>query len=203
MPHSTVPRTPPAIHDTDSAERRQRFRRVMGELAAGVTVLTTTSPSGPVGMTTSAVTSLSLDPLLILACLANRSGTLALIREHGTFAVNILAATMDHTSQVFAEKPLLERFAGIPHHHQDGVPILDDAVAAVTCRVDASHPGGDHTILIGAVISTRTGQGDPLLRHRGAYHRLGRPGAAAEPSRAHQPVERRHGPLRGERNGSG
>ncbi|MFF7793450.1 flavin reductase [Streptomyces sp. NPDC007991] len=172
MPHSTVPRTPPAAPDAATSKRQQQFRRVMGELAAGVTVLTTTSPSGPVGMTTSAVTSLSLDPLLVLACLANCSGTLALIREHGTFAVNILAAAMDDTSQVFAEKPLLERFAGVPHHYQDTVPILDEAVAAVTCRVHATHPGGDHTILIGAVTTTSHRQGEPLLRHRGSYRRL-------------------------------
>ncbi|MFE9503349.1 flavin reductase family protein [Streptomyces anthocyanicus] len=173
MPHSTVPRTPPATHDTGSTERQQQFRRVMGELAAGVTVLTTTSPHGPVGMTTSAVTSLSLEPLLVLACLANRSGTLALIREHGAFAVNILAATMEHTSQVFAQKPLLERFVGIAHQYVEGVPILEDAVATVTCRVHGTHPGGDHTILIGAVSTTSLRQGEPLLRHRGTYRRLG------------------------------
>ncbi|MFJ8670135.1 flavin reductase family protein [Streptomyces sp. NPDC093600] len=173
MPHSTVPRPGSAAPDIHAQERQQQFRRVMGELAGGVTVLTTMSPSGPVGMTTSAVTSLSLDPLLVLACLANRSGTLALIREHGAFAVNILAVTMDHTSQVFAEKPLMERFAGVPHHYQDTVPILDEAVAAVTCRVHAAHLGGDHTILIGTVTTTTThGGGEPLVRHRGTYRRL-------------------------------
>ncbi|MFE7328134.1 flavin reductase family protein [Streptomyces sp. NPDC057565] len=172
MPHSTVPRTAPAAPDTDEQARQQQFRHVMGELAGGVTVLTTMSPSGPIGMTTSAVTSLSLDPLLVLACLANHSGTLALIREHGTFAVNILAATMAHTSQVFAEKPLMERFAGVPHHYRDTVPILGEAVASLTCRVHATHPGGDHTILIGAVTTTSHGHGEPLLRHRGTYRRL-------------------------------
>ncbi|MFF7177546.1 flavin reductase [Streptomyces sp. NPDC008121] len=144
----------------------------MGELAAGVTVLTTASPRGPVGMTTSAVTSLSLDPLLVLACLANQSGTLALIRAHGAFAVNILGATMDHTSQVFAEKPLMERFAGVAHHYQDTVPVLDEAVASLTCAVHATHPGGDHTILIGSVTTAGHGSGEPLLRHRGTYRRL-------------------------------
>ncbi|MFE1029736.1 flavin reductase family protein [Streptomyces sp. NPDC058818] len=57
--------------------------------------------------------------------------------------------------------------------YQDGMPILDDAIAVVTCRVHATHPGGDHTILIGAVTRARTGQGEPLLRHRGTYRRLG------------------------------
>lgn len=172
MPHSTVPRAAPAAPSIHSQERQQQFRRVMGELAAGVTVLTTASPSGPIGMTTSAVTSLSLDPLLVLACLANHSGTLTLIREHGAFAVNILGASMDQTSQVFAEKPLMERFAGVPHHYQDTVPILDEAVASLTCRIHATHPGGDHTILIGAVTTTTHGSGEPLLRHRGTYRRL-------------------------------
>ncbi|MGX1115746.1 flavin reductase (DIM6/NTAB) family NADH-FMN oxidoreductase RutF [Streptomyces ambofaciens] len=173
MPHSTVSRaaSASALSSTEQ-ERQQQFRRVMGELAAGVTVLTTTSPSGPIGMTTSAVTSLSLDPLLVLACLSNHSGTLALVREHGAFAVNILGAGMDHTSQVFAEKPLTERFAGVPHHYQDTVPILDEAIASLTCTVHTTHPGGDHTILIGAVTTTSHGRGEPLLRHRGSYRRL-------------------------------
>ncbi|MFF8279559.1 flavin reductase family protein [Streptomyces lateritius] len=172
MPHSTVSRTATTPPDSRAQERQRQFRRVMGELAAGVTVLTTASSAGPIGMTTSAVTSLSLDPLLVLACLANHSGTLALIREHGAFAVNILGAGMDHTSRVFAEKPLMERFAGVPHHYRDTVPVLDGAVASLTCTVHATHPGGDHTILIGAVSTSSQGSGEPLLRHRGTYRRL-------------------------------
>lgn len=166
MTHGTVPRTTP------QEQRQQRFRHVMAELPSGVTVLTTTSTAGPVGMTTSAVTSLSMDPMLILACLHNRSGTLALILRHQAFAVNVLPETMGDVSGTFAEKPLLERFAGVPHHYQDTVPVLDDALASITCRVHTTHPGGDHTILVGAVTNTTRHHGQPLLRHRGAYRGL-------------------------------
>lgn len=166
MTHGTVPRTSP------QEQRQQGFRHVMAELPSGVTVLTTASTNGPVGMTTSAVTSLSMDPMLILACLHNRSGTLALILRHQAFAVNVLPATMDDVSRTFAEKPLPERFSGVPHHYQDTVPVLDDALASITCRVHTTHPGGDHTILIGSVTNTARHQGQPLLRHRGAYRGL-------------------------------
>ncbi|MFC8076838.1 flavin reductase family protein [Streptomyces sp. NPDC057307] len=158
--------------DQSDREHQQRFRRVMAELPAGVTVLTTMSPQGPVGMTTSAFTSLSMDPPLVLACLHHRSGTLAAILEHGAFAVNVLADTGDDLSRVFAEKPLPDRFTGVPHHERDTVPVLGDAVAWLTCRIHATHPGGDHTILIGTVTRAGRGNGEPLLRHRGTYRRL-------------------------------
>ncbi|MGW0310656.1 flavin reductase family protein [Streptomyces flavidovirens] len=172
MSRSTVPHAPRPATSTSDGEHQQWFRRAMAELPAGVTVLTTMAPEGPVGMTTSAFTSLSMDPPLVLACLHHRSGTLAAILEHGAFAVNVLADTMDHTSQVFAEKPLPERFTGVPHHHQDTVPILDDAIAWITCRVHTTYPGGDHTILIGAVTHSTCGRGRPLVRHQGAYRGL-------------------------------
>lgn len=168
MSHRTVPQAPPSA----GHEQQHQFRRVMAEVPAGVTVLTTMSPQGPVGMTTSAVTSLSLDPLLLLACLHHRSSTLAHILQHGAFAVNVLTDTMDHTSQVFAEKPLLERFTGTRHHTEQTVPVLDDALAWITCRVHTTHPGGDHTILIGEVTTSTVHHGRPLLRHRGTYRSL-------------------------------
>ncbi|TXL83704.1 flavin reductase family protein [Streptomyces sp. IB2014 016-6] len=171
MSHSTAPHPLP-LSATSDQEHQQQFRRVMAELPAGVTVLTTMSPQGPVGMTTSAFTSLSMEPPLVLACLHHRSGTLAAIIEHGAFAVNVLADSMDHISRDFAEKPLPDRFTGVPHHHQDTVPVLRDAIAWITCRIHATHPGGDHTILIGTVTRAGRRNGEPLLRHRGAYRRF-------------------------------
>jgi flavin reductase (DIM6/NTAB) family NADH-FMN oxidoreductase RutF len=105
MSHSTVPRAqdPGAWPDTD--HEQQQFRCTMAELPAGVPVLTTTSAAGPVGMTTSAVTSLSMEPQLLLACVANQSGALTEIQRHEAFAVNVLADTMADTSQGFAQGP--------------------------------------------------------------------------------------------------
>ncbi|MFG2974474.1 flavin reductase family protein [Streptomyces sp. NPDC048331] len=169
--HSTVPRG----HHLDGPSTPQAhrdLRSLMGELPAGVTVLTTMSPEGPVGMTTSAVTSLSMNPPMILACLTSTSATLARILSHRTFAVNILTDAMEDTSDRFANGPVLERFAAVPHHLVDGVPLLDGTAGAAICHVAATHPGGDHTILTATVTRTLHGDGSPLLRHRAAYRRI-------------------------------
>ncbi|OEJ35388.1 hypothetical protein BGK67_01435 [Streptomyces subrutilus] len=144
----------------------------MGELPAGVTVLTTMSPDGPMGMTTSAVTSLSMNPPMILACLTSTSTTLAGILSHGTFAINILTDAMTDTSDRFAHGPVLERFTAVPHRLVDGLPLLEDTAGAAICQVAATHPGGDHTILTATVTRTLHGEGSPLLRHRAAYRSI-------------------------------
>ncbi|MFC0598275.1 flavin reductase family protein [Streptomyces palmae] len=171
MASSTVPRAPRGTRPCLDPDQ-QRFRDAMAELPAGVTVLTTMAAAGPVGMTTSAVASLSLAPRLVLVCVANGSGTLAEILRHRAFAVNVLADTMAELSTAFAQGPLLERFAGVAHHVREGVPVLDGAVATIVCRVHETHPGGDHTILVGDVRHARHTGGRPLLRHRGAYRGL-------------------------------
>ncbi|GAA1933560.1 flavin reductase family protein [Streptomyces sodiiphilus] len=149
------------------------FRHVMSELPSGVTVVTTMSPAGPTGMTVSAVTSLSLRPALLLICLANGSGTLARVLQRGAFAVNVLGSSMAETSLVFAQRPPHERFAGTGHRLHDGLPLLNGAVAWATCRVTITYPGGDHTIVVGAVTGAARHGGDPLVRHRGTYRPLG------------------------------
>ncbi|WP_327675380.1 MULTISPECIES: flavin reductase family protein [unclassified Streptomyces] len=77
-----------------------------------------------------------------------------------------------NVDRAVGEPLVLERFAGVPYRLQDSVPVLEGAVAAITCRVHGTHPGGDHTILVGAVTDTSHTPGRPLLRHRGAYRSL-------------------------------
>jgi 3-hydroxy-9,10-secoandrosta-1,3,5(10)-triene-9,17-dione monooxygenase reductase component len=149
------------------------LRRAFARLAAGVTVVTTMSPDGPKGMTATAVCSLSLDPPLVLACLHNRSRTLAAVRDAGAFAVNILRADQAGTATAFAT-PMADqaRFAGVAHRLHDGLPVLAAALAWVTCGVAATYPGGDHTIVLGAVTGIGLGDGQPLVRQRGRYRLL-------------------------------
>jgi 3-hydroxy-9,10-secoandrosta-1,3,5(10)-triene-9,17-dione monooxygenase reductase component len=147
-------------------------RPALACLPTGVTILTTASTDGPIGMTTSAVTSLSLDPPLILACLANQSSTLAHIRAHGAFAVNILAAEHDALADRFATGRPSDRFTRITHRTITGLPILHGALAWITCTVTTTHPGGDHTILIGEVTATDHRGGAALVRRRGVYSAL-------------------------------
>ena len=147
-----------------------RFRDVMGRFVTGVTVVTASSPEGPVGMTANAVCSLSLDPLLLLVCFDNEARTLPVVREVGRFGVNVLRAGQDDLARLFASKlPESEKFAGVPHTVHDGIPVIEGALAWVGCRLERVIPGGDHTIGIGAVEAAEAGHGEPLIWFRGSY----------------------------------
>jgi 3-hydroxy-9,10-secoandrosta-1,3,5(10)-triene-9,17-dione monooxygenase reductase component len=145
----------------------------MGRFATGVTVITATGPEGPVGMTANAVTSLSLDPLLLIVCFDVGARTLRVVRETGAFGVNMLAAGEEEIARRFASKlPEAEKFAGVAHDLHDGLPVLRDAHAWIGCRLEQLVPGGDHVIGIGAVTAAEAGGGDPLLWYGGRYGRF-------------------------------
>src|SRR3954453_10869211 len=147
------------------------FRDTMGLFPTGVCVVTAIGPHGPAGLTTNAVTSLSLDPPLLLVCFDNASRTLPIVREAGRFAVNVLRSDQRDLAETFASKDLMpaEKFEAVTHTVEAGLPVLDGALAWLACDLQATHPGGDHTIGIGAVTQMEAGDGDPLLFFRGAY----------------------------------
>jgi flavin reductase (DIM6/NTAB) family NADH-FMN oxidoreductase RutF len=148
----------------------QLFRAVMGHFATGVTVVTAATPAGPVGMTANAVCSLSLEPLLLLVAFDNEARTLPAVQATGRFGVNILAAGQEDLAHVFASKlDEREKFAGVAHSVNDGIPVIDGTLAWIGCRLERLIPAGDHTIGIGAVESAEAGSGDPLLWFRGVY----------------------------------
>ena len=163
------------------------LRRVMGHFATGVTVITTVAPDGrPVGTTLNAVSSLSLDPPLLLACFDQSSHTLAAIGSHGAFAVNILAAPQQELSANFARRGSATDWAGVPHQPgATGSPRLHGVLATLECTLEHRLPGGDHEIIVGRVRTVQTGEGDgaPLLFWRGRYASLAEAGtASARPS---------------------
>ena len=148
-----------------SADEQRAFRDTIGHFASGVTIVTTTGADGPAGMTTSAVTSLSLDPLLLLVCFEQRSRTLAVVRASGRFAVNILRDRDEELAAVFASKRVpREKFDSVTHAEAHGVPVLDGALAWMACELRELHPGGEHVFGIGEVIGMGTGeQREPLV----------------------------------------
>lgn len=157
-----------------SAERpalRRHYRSAIGHFASGVAVVTATGPGGRAGMTTNAVSSVSLDPILLLVCFDNTSRTLPIVREHGQFGVNVLRAGDVHLSRIFASKLVPEdKFQEVTHNVDHGVPVLDDALAWFVCDVQNLIAGGDHTIGIGRVTAFNYDDtGDPLLLFRGGY----------------------------------
>lgn len=152
------------------------FRRVMGHFATGVAVVTACRDDGAAaGLTVSAVASVSLRPMLILACVDRASHTHAFIEQAGCFAVNFLE---EGRGEAVARRfgtggPADEKFRGTPWHAgRTGAPVLDDALAWVDCRVHAALPGGDHTIFVGEVVLADAREGTPLLYYRGGYGRF-------------------------------
>jgi len=157
-----------------SAVDPRDFRDAIGRFATGVTVVTCNGPDGPAGLTTNAVSSLSLDPLLLLVCFDNTSRTLAAVRGAGRFAVNVLGVGQEDLAAVFASKrEQHEKFAAVTHTVADGVPVLDGALAWLACDLRELLPGGDHTIGIGEVTAVGIERdGEPLLWFGGGYHRM-------------------------------
>ncbi len=150
----------------------EAFRTAIGHFATGVAVVTCAGPDGPAGLTTNAVSSLSLDPLLLLVCFDNGSRTLQVVQESRRFAVNVLRADDRADAAVFASKRAQpEKFAAVTHRIEHDVPVLDRALAWVACDLDRTIPAGDHTIGIGAVTQVWSAPdgGEPLLFFRGAF----------------------------------
>ena len=146
------------------------YRNTIGLFATGVTVVSTQMGETVHGMTANAVTSLSLEPLLLLVAFDNEARTLPAVQTTGRFGVNILAAGQEELARLFASKlDEIEKFEGVPHTVHDGIPVIDGALAWIGCRLERLIPAGDHTIGIGAVESAEAGSGDPLLWFRGVY----------------------------------
>jgi 3-hydroxy-9,10-secoandrosta-1,3,5(10)-triene-9,17-dione monooxygenase reductase component len=152
------------------------FREVMGHFATGVMVITSIDADGePVGTTANAVTSLSLDPPLILVCFDRSSATLEAIRGHGAFVVNVLAAPQQHLSKNFARRGLAAAWDGVQHRRgPTGSPRLKDVLAVLECTVEHELPGGDHEIIVGRVrhAETSANVNGPLVFFRGSYAAL-------------------------------
>ena len=146
------------------------FREVCGRFATGVAVVTTLDEAGnPAGMTANSFTSVSLLPPLISVSVDHRADMHRRILRAPTFAVNILEQRQEALSRRFADDHP-DRFAGVGHHPgETGLPLLDGTIASLECERFADHEAGDHTIILGLVVSAAVGAGRPLLYYRGGY----------------------------------
>jgi flavin reductase (DIM6/NTAB) family NADH-FMN oxidoreductase RutF/pimeloyl-ACP methyl ester carboxylesterase len=150
------------------------FRDALGCFATGVTVVTAFCPDGtPIGLTANSFTSVSLDPPLLLVCIANNAGSAPFLREAERFAVNVLQIGQQPTSNRFAGKGE-DRFAATPWETGEfGTPVLTGSLSSFECIRDAVHDGGDHFLLVGRVVKAIfEPRRDPLLYFRGKYRKL-------------------------------
>lgn len=149
------------------------LRAAMGHFATGVTVVTAPGET-PCGSTVNAITSVSLDPPLLLVCLRDDSRTLARLLESGRFGVNVLHEDQGALAQRFAKRGSV--WDGVTHRDgaATGVPLLHGALATLECAVHDLADGGDHRIVVGRVlaVSHPDEHAPPLIFYRGAFTRL-------------------------------
>lgn len=148
------------------------FRDVISHFASGVTVITALSDGRPYGTTASAVTSLSLEPPMLLICMNKQSETGRAVAESGHFGVNILGANQVDLAERFAQKGG-DKFAGVPvTPGKRGEPLFDEALATLECRVAEETTGGTHYVFLAEVESGAARGGAPLAYFRGEFGRL-------------------------------
>lgn len=165
---------PRAATEFRAGSDARTLRDAMGCFTTGITIVTANDGEGmPIGLTANSFTSLSLDPPLLLVCIANRSGSAPVLRGAEHFGVNVLQTGQQAASNRFAGRGE-DRFAATPWAPgETGVPLLDGSLVSFECRRHAVHDGGDHFILVGEVMRAQfEPRRDPLLYFRGKYRRL-------------------------------
>jgi len=152
----------------------EKFTEALRNWASGVTVVTTRAGDKMHGMTVSAFSSVSADPPLVLVCANQSSTTHGVIHRGGLFTVNILAAHQAEISNVFAssknEDSRLESVSW--SEGETGMPLIDEALVCLECKVTSAHQEGSHTIYVGEVEAVHTTDAEPLVYHRGGYRAL-------------------------------
>ncbi|WP_228023002.1 flavin reductase family protein [Streptomyces acidicola] len=180
-PVDPLPR--PELRSVGEDERapvdQAEFRRVLGNFATGVTVVTApaTTDDGPAGFACQSFSSLSLDPPLVAFMVGRTSTTWPRIARAGVFCVNVLAADQGEVCRGFAVSGA-DKFAGVAYDASPttGSPRLAGAAAWIDCTIHAVHTGGDHLIVVGRVetlgaadAGADAAEVPPLLFHRGRF----------------------------------
>jgi 3-hydroxy-9,10-secoandrosta-1,3,5(10)-triene-9,17-dione monooxygenase reductase component len=155
------------------------FKTVLGHFSSGVVIVTSTSDDEPVGLTAQSFTALSLDPPMVLFCVAHTSTTWPRFRDTGRFCVHVLGDHQVELCQQFARSGV-DKFAGVEWSPgPSGNPVIEGCLAYIDCTLQNIHDEGDHHIVVGNVEDLSVGkQGDPLIFYRGAFRRLLSPEAA-------------------------
>jgi flavin reductase (DIM6/NTAB) family NADH-FMN oxidoreductase RutF len=155
-----------------------QFRLAMGRLATGVTVLTTLSGDHDHAMTANAIASVSMDPMLVLVCVEIDARFHDAITDAGVWGISILESGQRPVAEWLSTqgRPLHGQLDRIPHHRgpKTGVALLDQALATIECRTTDMHLAGDHSIVVGEVLSLASNEhpGSALVYYRSRYGAL-------------------------------
>ncbi|HEX5015886.1 MAG TPA: flavin reductase family protein [Candidatus Limnocylindrales bacterium] len=156
------------------------FRKVMGHFVTGITVVTTLQGGRPRGITVNALTSVSLDPPLVVVALDRRRFITPSVHETGRYAVNVLSEDQQALSDCFAGaavEPSRDDFCGASWTPgPTGLPLLDGAIATLECTVTETFQAGDHELFVARVDSLGNAEPHPmpLLYYRRQYLKIQR-----------------------------
>ena len=147
-----------------------RYRQAMGRFATGVAVVTSRHRGHDVALTVDSLTSVSLEPVLLLVSLHAEARVLEGIEAGEDWGVSILTAGQRALAQWLGEpgRPLHDQLARVPHERGEitGVALVADALSTFECRTYAVHPTGDHTLVVGEVVGLQARPtGEPALVH--------------------------------------
>ena len=166
---STIAESPAA---TSSVVAENVFRDVIGRFASGVTVISTRRDGTDLGTTASAVSSLSMEPPMLLICMNRTSETGQAIHETGLFVVNILSEAQADIAKRFATKAP-NKFEGVEvERGLEDLPLLGNALGYLECRVAETATGGTHTVFLSTVERASAIEGSPLTYYRGSFGRF-------------------------------
>jgi len=144
----------------------------MGKFPMGVGLVTARDGNSLFGMAVNSLTSVSLDPCLLLVCPRQGSATGLAIRNAKAFAISLLESKQADICQRFVGEDAT-RFEGLDFLVDvHGSPLIPGAIAHISCRLAAVYPGGDHDIIVGEVVDCRHDEGAPLVYHEGRMSRL-------------------------------
>ena len=170
-----------AAHKEMDPDAQRALRNAFGSFATGVTVVTTRQPDGtPRGFTANSFTSVSLDPPLLLVCIAKAALSCDTFAQADHFAVNILADDQKEVSGLFASRSVDKFDLARWHVDAQNIPLIDGTLASFSCARHRLVDAGDHLILIGRVLEFETSEGTPLGYYKGAYFDIGLDAALAD-----------------------
>lgn len=148
----------------------RELRNAFGLFATGVAVVTGVSETGePVGLTVNSLTSVSLDPPMLLWCISDKSTNLSAFVAPALFNVNILAEGQADLAMHFARSARTKFEVEPDWRRKPEPPVISGALATFFCRGHAAYPAGDHVILLGAVERFEARRGEALVFHSGAF----------------------------------
>ncbi|MBS1049678.1 flavin reductase [Gluconobacter sp. NFX36] len=145
----------------------QDFRRAMSHFATGVAVVTAKGSEGEQGATISALTSVSLDPLLLLICLHRGSSTYKAIAEAGRFGLSILNNSHKDVAMLFASRTADKFGSDVVVRSEDGTAFIDGALVQMHCELVETFQGGTHALFMARPTSIEVRDEAPLLYFQG------------------------------------